>query len=265
MEKTMRWWSDCTANWREKWSKVRNERNKAREEAKILRNKLEIAIKDTNHFKHENQELEIQNQQLAKEIMKIQKVQVILLKHAGQLDKQKFTIPELEHEGRNAIGIDDLLVAYNLVKHSEKPSSAMQNSKNDSTSRDEGSGNTERRSTPPNRDIEEYVLQGAVPKHAVELYKESLDRDLAKLDSLIPESNEISMTTNVPELFVESPVASLDRDIGKLIAECTEMQEKSDKRQASVEMASDDYLVQKMSMLNLRLEEATRVISAERE
>jgi len=22
MEKTMRWWSDCTANWREKWGKV---------------------------------------------------------------------------------------------------------------------------------------------------------------------------------------------------------------------------------------------------
>lgn len=22
MEKTMKWWSDCTANWREKWSKV---------------------------------------------------------------------------------------------------------------------------------------------------------------------------------------------------------------------------------------------------
>ena len=22
MEKTMRWWSDCTANWREKWTKV---------------------------------------------------------------------------------------------------------------------------------------------------------------------------------------------------------------------------------------------------
>ncbi|NWR24193.1 C102A protein, partial [Emberiza fucata] len=33
MEKTMRWWSDCTANWREKWSKVRAERNRAREEA----------------------------------------------------------------------------------------------------------------------------------------------------------------------------------------------------------------------------------------
>lgn len=24
MEKTMKWWSDCTANWREKWSKVRS-------------------------------------------------------------------------------------------------------------------------------------------------------------------------------------------------------------------------------------------------
>lgn len=27
MEKTMRWWSDCTANWREKWSKVYNFEN----------------------------------------------------------------------------------------------------------------------------------------------------------------------------------------------------------------------------------------------
>ena len=37
MEKTMRWWSDCTANWREKWNKARNERNKAREENRQLR------------------------------------------------------------------------------------------------------------------------------------------------------------------------------------------------------------------------------------
>lgn len=37
MEKTMRWWSDCTANWREKWSKVRAERNRARDEVRQLR------------------------------------------------------------------------------------------------------------------------------------------------------------------------------------------------------------------------------------
>uniref|UniRef100_A0A4X2LNM1 Coiled-coil domain containing 102B n=1 Tax=Vombatus ursinus TaxID=29139 RepID=A0A4X2LNM1_VOMUR len=51
MEKTMRWWSDCTANWREKWSKVRIERNKAREEGRQLRIKLEMAMKELSALK----------------------------------------------------------------------------------------------------------------------------------------------------------------------------------------------------------------------
>ncbi|XP_056341471.1 coiled-coil domain-containing protein 102B isoform X2 [Oenanthe melanoleuca] len=57
MEKTMRWWSDCTANWREKWSKVRGERNKAREEARQLRIKLDSAIKELSVLKKLNQDL----------------------------------------------------------------------------------------------------------------------------------------------------------------------------------------------------------------
>ncbi|NXY61281.1 C102B protein, partial [Callaeas wilsoni] len=57
MEKTMRWWSDCTANWREKWSKVRGERNKAREEARQLRIKLDSAIKELSMLKRVNQDL----------------------------------------------------------------------------------------------------------------------------------------------------------------------------------------------------------------
>lgn len=57
MEKTMRWWSDCTANWREKWSKVRNERNKAREEGRQLRSKLDAAIKEASTLKREKEEL----------------------------------------------------------------------------------------------------------------------------------------------------------------------------------------------------------------
>ncbi|NXT72194.1 C102B protein, partial [Chaetops frenatus] len=57
MEKTMRWWSDCTANWREKWSKVRGERNKAREEARQLRVKLESVIKELSMLKKINQDL----------------------------------------------------------------------------------------------------------------------------------------------------------------------------------------------------------------
>ncbi|NXL12219.1 C102B protein, partial [Mesembrinibis cayennensis] len=57
MEKTMRWWSDCTANWREKWSKVRAERNKAREEARQLRIKLESVVKELTMLKKKNQDL----------------------------------------------------------------------------------------------------------------------------------------------------------------------------------------------------------------
>ncbi|NXY70274.1 C102B protein, partial [Glareola pratincola] len=57
MEKTMRWWSDCTANWREKWSKVRAERNKAREEARQLRIKLDSVTKELSLLKKINQDL----------------------------------------------------------------------------------------------------------------------------------------------------------------------------------------------------------------
>ncbi|NXW54176.1 C102B protein, partial [Eurystomus gularis] len=57
MEKTMRWWSDCTANWREKWSKVRGERNKAREEARQLRIKLDSVAKELSMVKKINQDL----------------------------------------------------------------------------------------------------------------------------------------------------------------------------------------------------------------
>nr|XP_026646815.1 coiled-coil domain-containing protein 102B [Zonotrichia albicollis] len=57
MEKTMRWWSDCTANWREKWSKVRGERNKAREEARQLRIRLDSVIKELSVLKKINQDL----------------------------------------------------------------------------------------------------------------------------------------------------------------------------------------------------------------
>ena len=40
MEKTMRWWSECTASWRDKWNTVRMERNRAREDSNVLRKLL---------------------------------------------------------------------------------------------------------------------------------------------------------------------------------------------------------------------------------
>ncbi|XP_028163251.1 coiled-coil domain-containing protein 102A [Ostrinia nubilalis] len=71
MEKTMRWWSDCTANWREKWSKVRNERNKAREEAKQLKAKVDVQAKELATARAEKNELEQQLMELKRDNEKL--------------------------------------------------------------------------------------------------------------------------------------------------------------------------------------------------
>lgn len=222
----MRWWSDCTANWREKWSKVRNERNKSREESKLLRTKLEIAINDAKSYKHDSQELEIQNEQLRKEM---EKIHMVLLKHAGQFDRQIVNILENDTQLRNSLNIDNILELYNNIdKVSEKKSPTGQSSlpKDDEN---------------VDRDIEEYVLQGAVPKHAVELYKDSsmgsLERDIT---NLLKETGKIDKTE-----YLKSPI----NESKKLITPTT----------------SDDALKLHMAMLNLELEETTKAISAERD
>ncbi|KYN40769.1 hypothetical protein ALC56_04809 [Trachymyrmex septentrionalis] len=209
MEKTMRWWSDCTANWREKWSKVRNERNAARDEAKALRAKLEIAVKDANTFKHESQELELQNEQLKKEM---EKIHMILLKHAGQFDQQIFTILESDPQLRATFGLDEQLEFYNNVDASDALGHNIL----------------------PERDIEEYVLQGAVPKHAVELYK-------------------------------ESPSNSLDKSITKLVVDSNCKMDGLEKQQSPLDMYNEESLSHKMSELQIKLEKATKTISVERE
>lgn len=226
----MRWWSDCTANWREKWSKVRNERNAARDEAKALRAKLEIAIKDANNFKHESQELELQNEQLKKEM---EKIHMILLKHAGQFDQQIFTILESDPQLRATFGLDERLEFYSNMESSD-----ALNTQRDILScktlhevSDVASGG---HNILPERDIEEYVLQGAVPKHAVELYKES-------------SSN------------------SLDKSITKLVVDSNVKKETLEKQQLSLDVYNKESLTQKMSTLQLKLEEATKTISVERE
>ncbi|CAL7940344.1 unnamed protein product [Xylocopa violacea] len=227
MEKTMRWWSDCTANWREKWSKVRNERNMAREEAKMLRAKLEIAVKDANSYKHECQELELQNEQLKKEM---EKIHMILLKHAGQFDQQIFTVLESDPQLRSTLGIDELLKFYNNVEQSENV-----NSPKDlltcKVSLEESTVCVGGHNILPDRDIEEYVLQGAVPKHAVELYK-------------------------------ESSINSLDKDIARLVADSSSIEDSIEKNRPS---CTDESYVQKILILQHKLDEATKTISTERE
>ncbi|XP_043527016.1 coiled-coil domain-containing protein 102A isoform X2 [Frieseomelitta varia] len=226
MEKTMRWWSDCTANWREKWSKVRNERNMAREEAKMLRAKLEIAVKDANSYKHECQELELQNEQLKKEM---EKIHMILLKHAGQFDQQIFTVLESDPQLRNTLGIDELLKFYNNVEQTESVNS-KKNLLTCKVSLDESNICLGSHNILPDRDIEEYVLQGAVPKHAVELYK-------------------------------ESPLNSLDKDIVRL----ADSNSVEDNTENNLQTCTDESYTQKIILLQHKLDEATKTISIERE
>lgn len=187
MEKTMRWWSDCTANWREKWSKVRTERNKAREESKQLRSKLDTALKDANSYKRERQELELENDKLQKEV---EKIHILLLKHAGQ-----FEGPLLD-----ALG-DDPLKDFSFSINNGSPTKGKLN--NGSIECDSTDGN-----------IEEYILQGAVPKS---------------------KTNEI-----------ENGV------------------EKSDKPAGDTEL-EEEYIIQKVSMLQLRLDETAKTLQIERD
>ncbi|XP_039980047.1 coiled-coil domain-containing protein 102A isoform X2 [Xiphias gladius] len=71
MEKTMRWWSDCTANWREKWSKVRAERNRARDEVRQLRQRLDTLTKELTSIRRERQELASENETLRQQSLRL--------------------------------------------------------------------------------------------------------------------------------------------------------------------------------------------------
>merc|ERR1719510_844756 len=57
MEKTLKWWSDCTANWREKWTKVRIERNKAIEEVRETRREADRLAAERDRVREENEML----------------------------------------------------------------------------------------------------------------------------------------------------------------------------------------------------------------
>ncbi|XP_059472732.1 coiled-coil domain-containing protein 102A-like isoform X2 [Neocloeon triangulifer] len=201
MEKTMRWWSDCTANWREKWSKVRNERNKSREEAKILRSKLEAALKDTNSFKRDKVELESINVKLRDELDRMQ--QLILRDWEGGGEKKS-----------EVVSAD----VYNILRTNRDDSEL------DSVMDKEFA-------------VEEYVLQGAVPKHAIERFSSSGKDSAVDGDDLVEEHDSISKIGDAPD--------SGDNDD---------------------EFSGDlEYLHQKMSMLQLRLDESQKMLQAERE
>nr|CAD7437391.1 unnamed protein product [Timema bartmani] len=275
MEKTMRWWSDCTANWREKWSKVRNERNKAREESKMLRTKLETAVKETNSFKREKLELETQNDQLKKEM---EKIHLLLLKHAGQWDQHFLeALGRDEPERDTAASVPKSPLGENghsPLHHTSSLGATTQLAVN-SVSADLYGLNE---ATPGEIDIdlndrdsciEEYVLQGAVPKHAVELYdggkENAIDQDRCENvvnvngdDDILTLYEEVSQSLNKSEMFQDVQI-KMNNTVLAL--------ERRFHQQTDVDLPSPDqeHLLQKLSMLQLRLDEASKTIQAERD
>lgn len=129
--------------------KVRNERNKARDEAKQLRTSLEAANKESNSYKREKNELELQNIQLKKEM---EKIHLLLMKHAGQFNGN---INEPNGDGRdNSNGSPD--ISSDGLKNVNSEDGLVTKSA------------TQEQSNKRDAETEEYILQGAVPKYVME-------------------------------------------------------------------------------------------------
>lgn len=131
---------------------VRNERNKARDEAKQLRTSLEAAIKESNSYKREKNELELQINQLKSEM---EKIHMLLLKHAGQFNGNGNGVEEPERDARDNSNFSPDVSSDGLKNVNSEDGLVTKMA---------------------HRDIEEYILQGAVPKHVVDSLRSEEDR-----------------------------------------------------------------------------------------
>lgn len=251
---------------------VRNERNKAREESKILRTKLESAVKETNAIKREKLELENQNDQLKKEM---ERIHLLLLKHAGQWDQELLDALESEDpehdvslktgDGGNAVGSSSLQnvaeltvgsVSADLFHLNESLQSRPEREHGDSLVIDKDSC------------IEEYILQGAVPRHAVEIYvtakENAVDRDIDGLDDVSRDDLGLAVCGEVTQNINKSEVTF---DFQCKTNDDTLTMSRGFSQQADSDLPSLDkeHLLQKLSMLQLRLDEASKTVQAERE
>lgn len=142
----------------------------------MLRSKLEIALKDRNSFKREKLELEAQNDRLKREL---EKIHLLLLKH----DDQTLLVEALAHEDPErdlTVQKPARLTGSSPVSSSSLPSPKATSINSRSPTACNGNGGESDSSRKSNIDlhnkmcrelnIEEYVLQGAVPRHAVEMY-----------------------------------------------------------------------------------------------
>ena len=188
MEKTMRWWSDCTANWRGKWSKVRDERNKLREECRQLRSKLESTVKECTHLKREKSDLSNETESLRKQLEQ---------HHNGE--KEQASVASSSHSGSHK----------SIHSHSE--------------------------------------------------------RDNVILDSFPQHDESASHRTEEME-FLNKLLQKKESDAASVMSEKMEKRRAQKKKYDEMPVTEDLTLVeQKVSALQMRLEEAQKTLQAERE
>ncbi|GFT70732.1 coiled-coil domain-containing protein 102B [Nephila pilipes] len=223
MEKTMRWWSDCTANWREKWSKVRTERNKAREETRVLRGKLEVAAKECNTLKREKQDLYSQIERLKKE-------------------NQLFN--------GNEEFIDE--------KKEDVPYTVGQNKERVIPERDVGPGDKV-------TDLGDALITNALPKATKD---DNVDDENEEISSTVVEVSDCAHTN--PDLQFLDKFLKQDCKEPLTISTIPSMNEKKGSRLSNrgiedFNIPVQELTEQKMAMLQLRLDEASKTIIAERQ
>ncbi|KAJ8877537.1 hypothetical protein PR048_021992 [Dryococelus australis] len=219
-------------------------------------------------------ELEAQNDQLKKEM---EKIHMLLLKHAGQWDQHFLEALEKDDPDRDEINKrkspeEDSGVGSTVTQDNSSSLRATTQLAVNSVSADlyglrEVSlldADLSVHSRDPS--IEEYVLQGAVPKHAVELYDgmkdNSVDRDGGE-DAAIVNSDILMLYDEVTQSLSKS---CLLQDTPASMSGLLTL-EKKFYLQPDVDLPSPDQeqLLQKLSMLQLRLDEASKTLQAERE
>lgn len=112
LEKTVRWWSDCTTNWREKWSCVRDERNQLREE--LRRTKLALTA-----LQRQNEELVHRLDQLS--ATRNQSPDEIVRKNPGSFESQQKPNEEVLQRKNRELNEQLAKMTRCLVSASEHP------------------------------------------------------------------------------------------------------------------------------------------------
>lgn len=227
-------------------------------------------MKETNSLKREKLEVESQNDQLKKEM---ERIHLLLLKHAGQWDQELLDALESEDpehditpkntDANTAVepsglqNLSELVTSPSETEQCNMDESRPERDYNNSLGLDKDSC------------VEEYILQGAVPKHAVEMYvttkENAVDRDVDD-DEDFEDEGRIEMELTVCGEVTES-LSKTDMDFNCKENEDTLSLNRRFSQQTDIDVLSLDkeHLLQKLSMLQLRLDEASKTVQAERE